>query len=138
VTEPTTPADVMLAATKSTLRSGRMSPAQVTRQQLDALRAAGYRLQPSLADEGAAILLASAKRAFWSGRFRPMDVIITQLDELAGAGHHFVSTGMDDSLACDEFVWGPNSFESCEECGLSFWRHGEGEAPEHRTDRFER
>ncbi len=138
MTEPPTPAEVMLAATRSTLRSGRMGPAQVTQQQLDALREAGYRLRPSLADDGASILLTSAKRAFRSGRFRPMDVINVQLDELDRAGHYFVPTGTEDSIACDEFAWGPNSFESCEECGLSFWRHGEGDPPEHRTDRFER
>lgn len=137
MTEPPTPAEVMLTATKTGLRSGRMAPAQVIQHQLAALRNAGYRLRPSLSDGGAAILLSSAKEAFWSGRFRPMSVIIAQLNELERAGHRFELAGPDDSAACDEFAWGPNSFESCEVCSLSFWRHGEGDAPEHRTDRLE-
>lgn len=115
----------MLEATRTTLRSGRLSPAQVTQQQLGALTATGYRLRPALADEGASILLATAKRAFRGGRFRPADVIAMQLDALASAGHSYQLLGSSDSQACEEFGWGPNSFESCEECGLSFWRHGE-------------
>lgn len=129
MTEPPTAAEVMLGATKSTLRTGRMGPAQVTRRQLDALTAAGYRLSPMLEDGGAGILLATAKRAFWAGRFRPADVIALQLQELAAAGHFFeLHQAADDAAndtACAEFVWGPNSFDSCEECGLSFWSHGE-------------
>lgn len=134
MTEPPTPADLMLEATKSALRSGKVKPAQVTRQQLDALTTAGYRLRPVLSDGGAAILLATAKRAFWTGRFRPADVIPMQLADLAAAGHTFELLSAGEAGACDEFVWGPDSFESCEECGLSFWRHGEGAAPEDRPE----
>jgi hypothetical protein len=133
VTEPPTPAEVMLDATRSTLRAGRVGPRQVTKHQVDALTAAGYRLLPALDDGGAALLLATAKRAFRSGRFRPADVIDLQLDELAAAGHTFELVGADQDAACDEFAWGPNSFESCEVCGLSFWRHGESGTPEDRT-----
>jgi len=115
----------MLEATRTALRSGRVKPAQVTQLQLEALTAAGYRLRPGLSDGGAAILLATAKRAFWSGRFRPADVIPVQLADLAVAGHTFELLRPDDATVCEEFVWGPDSFESCEECGLSFWRHGE-------------
>ncbi|MBA3339022.1 MAG: hypothetical protein H0T54_04620 [Geodermatophilaceae bacterium] len=133
MTEPPTPAEVMLEATKSTLRTGRMGPAQVTRHQLDALIDAGYVLRPLLDDGGAALLLATAKRAFWSGRFRPADVIALQLEELAAEGHVFEFQTDEDVTPCDEFVWGPNSFDSCEECGLSFWRHGEGGTRDTRT-----
>ncbi len=115
----------MLEATKATLRTGRVAPAQVTRHQLEALTAAGYHLNPMMEDGGAALLLATAKDAFWSGRFRPAEVIALQLEELASAGHFFEYHDPNDMTACDEFVWGPQSFESCEECGLSFWRHGE-------------
>ena len=130
MTEPPTPAEVMLEATRSTLRTGRVAPAQVTRQQLDALTAAGFHLRPGLEDGGAALLLATAKDAFWSGRFRPADVIAMQLAELAQAGHVFEYQDPHNATVCDEFVWGPDSFESCAECGLSFWRHGEDDAAE--------
>ncbi len=133
MTEPPAPAEVMLGATRSTLRSGRMGPSQVVRRQLDALAAAGYRLSPDPGDGGWAILLATAKRAFRSGRFRPADVIALQLDELAAAGFYFDAGGWDEGGACADFVWGPDSFDSCEECGLSFWRHGEGEAQDNRS-----
>lgn len=133
MTEPLTPAEVMLEATKNTLRTGRMAPAQVVNQQLEALAAAGYRLRPVLSDGGAALLLATAKRAFWSGRFRPAEVIAVQLEELAAAGHSFEIRYGSEDTACDEFVWGPDSFESCEECGLSFWRHGDTDTHDSRT-----
>lgn len=133
MTEAHTPAAVMLAATRENLRSGRMKPAQVTKHQLDALTAAGYRLRPVLGDGGAAILLATAKRAFRSGRFRPADVINLQLADLAAAGHSFELLHTSESAACNEFVWGPNSFESCAQCGLSFWRHGDSGTAEDRT-----
>ena len=134
MTEPPTPAEVMLAATKATLRSGRMKPTLVTRQQLAALTDAGYRLRPVLEDGGSAFLLATAKRAFRAGRFRPADVVIMQLEELAAAGHFFEqSQAVDSAAACDEFAWGPDSFESCAECGLSFWRHGENDSQDKPT-----
>lgn len=133
MTEPLTPAEVMLEATKSALRTGRMAPAMVTKHQLEALTAAGYELHPMLEDGGLALLLATAKDAFWSGRFRPADVIALQLEELASSGHYFEYVDPEDAIACDEFVWGPNSFESCEECGLSFWRHGETESDDDVT-----
>lgn len=133
MTEPPTPAEVMLEATKSTLRSGRMGPAQVVKQQLDALATAGFRLSPQPGDGGSAMLLATAKRAFWSGRFRPAEVIALQLDELAAAGFFFDFTDGNEGAACGDFVWGPDSFDSCEECGLSFWRHGEGDAQDNRA-----
>lgn len=126
VTQPPTPAEVMLGATKATLRTGRLAPAQVVRQQLNALAAVGYRLLPEPGDGGSAMLVATVKRAFWSGRFRPAVVIAVQLDELAAAGFYFDL--QDDGGACDDFVWGPDSYDSCEECGLSFWRHGESDA----------
>ncbi len=131
MTEPPTPAEVMLEATRASLRSGRMKPAVVTQQQLEALFDAGYRLRPDLEDGGAALLHATAKRAFRSGRFRPTDVIVMQLDELAAAGHYFELQDGTESEACAEFAWGPDSFESCADCGLSFWRHGEND-PEDR------
>jgi hypothetical protein len=133
VTEPPLPAEVMLEATRSTLRTGRMGPRQVINQQLDALTAAGYRLRPVLGDGGASLLLATAKRAFRSGRFRPADVIALQLDELAAAGHSFELLNTDQAAACAEFAWGPDSFEACEDCGLSFWRHGDGDTRDSRT-----
>ncbi|MDQ3578238.1 MAG: hypothetical protein M3381_00335 [Actinomycetota bacterium] len=133
MTEPPTPAEVMLEATKASLRSGRMKPAVVTRHQLDALADAGYRLHPVIEDGGAALLLATAKKAFRSGRFRPADVVVMQLDELAAAGHFFELSRGSDSAACDEFAWGPDSFESCAECGLSFWRHGENDSEDRPT-----
>lgn len=133
MTEQATPAEVMLEATRSTLRSGRMGPAQVVKQQLDALAAAGYRLSPDPGDAGAAMLLASAKRAFWAGRFRPAEVIALQLDELAAAGYYFNYGDGDEGAACDDFVWGPDSFDSCELCGLSFWRHGEGDTQDNQS-----
>ncbi|MGI8722247.1 MAG: hypothetical protein ACR2JG_08455 [Geodermatophilaceae bacterium] len=133
MTEPPTPAEVMLEATRASLRTGRMKPAVVTRQQLDALADAGYHLRPVMDDGGAAFLLATAKRAFRSGRFRPADVVIMQLDELAAAGHFFELSGATDSAACDEFAWGPDSFESCAQCGLSFWRHGDNDSQDRPT-----
>ncbi len=125
MTEPLTAAEVMLVAAKSTLRTMRMAPAQVTGQQIEALRQAGYVLIPPLADEGEAVLTAAARRAIRSGRFRPIDVVNQQLDALEGAGHFYHPSDSAESIACEEFVWGPDSFESCEECGLSFWSHGE-------------
>ena len=133
MTEPPTPAEVMLAATRSTLRTGRMAPAQVIKHQLDALSAAGYSLRPVMGDGGATMLRTSAKRAFWAGRFRPAEVIALQLDDLAAAGHTFELVHAQEATACDDFVWGPNSFDSCEECGLSFWRHGESGSRDSRT-----
>ncbi|MDQ4037658.1 MAG: hypothetical protein M3313_04745 [Actinomycetota bacterium] len=133
MTEPPTPAEVMLGATKATLRTGRVGPAQVVKQQLDALTAAGYRLSPEPGDGGSAMLLATAKRAFWSGRFRPAEVIAVQLGELAAAGFYFDLRNGQEGVACDEFAWGPDSFESCAECGLSFWRHGEGDPQDSRS-----
>jgi len=128
VTEPLTPAEVMLGATKSTLRTGKLAPAQVVKRQLDALAAAGYQLTPEPGDGGSAMLLATAKRAFWSRRFRPADVIAAQLEDLAEAGYYFDSRQRGEGAACADFVWGPDSYDSCEECGLSFWRHGEADA----------
>ncbi len=133
MTEPPTPAEVMLEATKVTLKGGRMAPAQVTKRQLEALVDAGYGLRPEVDDGGHAMLLATAKKAFWSGRFRPAEVIAMQLDELDAAGYSFEPVDGMDATACDEFVWGPNSFDSCEECGLSFWRHGESGTRDART-----
>ncbi len=133
MTEPPSPAEVMLEATRATLKSGRMAPAQVTRQQLDALTAAGYRLRPVLDDGGHGMLLKTAKRAFWSGRFRPAEVINLQLRELEAEGYTFELVNASDATACAEFVWGPNSFDSCEECGLSFWRHDESGTRDTRT-----
>ncbi len=123
----------MLEATRSTLRSGRMGPAQVTRQQLEALTEAGYQLRPTVNDGGHSMLLATAKRAFRSGRFRPAEVINMQLHQLEAEGYMFELVDAADVAACDEFVWGPNSFDSCEECGLSFWRHGESGTRDSRT-----
>lgn len=133
MTEPPTPAEVMLAATKNTLRTGRMAPARVVTEQLEALTNAGYRLVPTPSDGGAELLLATAKRAFWAGHFRPAEVIALQLEELGAAGHYFESVLGREGGPCDDFVWGPNSFESCEECGLSFWRHGESDTRESPT-----
>lgn len=130
MTEPfPDPAEVMLQVTRSSLRSGRLTPGQVVAQQLKALGATGYKLQPELEDGGAALLLGTAKKAFWSGHFRPGDVIELQLRALAEAGHAFEFTDRDSPIPCDFFVWGPNSFDSCDECGMSFWLHGEGDAP---------
>ena len=133
MTEPPTPAEVMLGATRSTLRSGRMGPGQVVKQQVDALGTAGYRLRPDPGDGGVALLLTTAKRAFRSGRFRPAEIIALQLDELAAAGYQFEFGDRNEGGACADFVWGPDSFDSCEECGLSFWRHGEGDTQDNRA-----
>lgn len=129
MTEPANPAELMQEATKSALRTGRMSPARVVRHQLESLSAAGYQLHPPLADGGEEILLDSAWNAFWNGRFRPAEVISSQLEALAAAGYAF-ELPYAAGRACDDFVWGPNSYEACEECGLSFWRHGEDELAE--------
>lgn len=137
MTEPLTAAEVMLAAAKSTLRTMRMAPAQVIGQQLEALRQAGYVLIPPLADDGEAVMLAVARRALLSGRFRPIDIVNQQLDALEGAGHFYQPSDSAGSVACEEFAWGPDSFESCAECGLSFWSHGEGGTDGQPADRPE-
>lgn len=124
--EPTTPAEIMLEATRANLRSGRLPPALVITRQLDALTEAGYRLQPHLDDGGAALMLTAAKLAFRSGRFAPAAVIARQLAAVADAGYGFVWRGESTPAACASFQWGPESFDACAGCGQSFWKHAEG------------
>jgi len=126
VSEPPTPAEVMLEATMATLRAGRFPPGRVIQRQLDALAAAGYRLEPHLDDGGAALMLGATKRAFRLGSFTPAVVIARQLAAVTDAGYVFVRRSDGGPTACASFQWGPQSFDACARCGLSFWRHTEG------------
>lgn len=118
-----TPADVMLDAAKANLRAGRFPPGEVIRRQLDALDEAGYRLEPPVDDRGAALLLHAARRALRAGHFTPAAVIARQLAAVGEAGHSFVRDGEDDHRRCESYEWGPDSFEACSRCGISYWKH---------------
>lgn len=128
------PSDVMLEATRATLRAGRFPPGEVIRRQLEALADAGYRLEPQLEDSGAALMLAAARRAIRTAHFAPGAVIARQLDAVGAAGHAFVRRGEDSYIRladgrrtpCPTFQWGPDSFEACARCGRSYWHHAEG------------
>jgi hypothetical protein len=115
----------MLEATRATLRSGRIMSAAVIRHQIDALAAAGYRLEPRPEDEGAALMLKAARRAFRSGHFAPAVVVAQEVAALADAGHAFVASAGGLRTACVSFEWGPESFEACDRCGWSYWKHAE-------------
>ncbi len=119
------PKVVMTEATMTALRAGRFPPAEVIRRQLDALAEAGYRLKPHLDDGGAALMLTATKRAFQSGRVAPATVVARQLAAIEEAGYAFVRRS-EAAVACESFRWGPQSFDSCARCGLSFWRHADG------------
>ncbi|MEP6697462.1 MAG: hypothetical protein ABJA34_11380 [Pseudonocardiales bacterium] len=119
------PAEVMLDATRATLRTGRIMSGAVIRQQLDALATAGYELQPRLHDDGASLLLKAARRAFRSGHFSPSVVVAQQLAAVNDAGRSFVRNGEGRRSACEKFEWGPESFEACANCGWSYWKHAE-------------
>jgi len=119
------PAEVMLEAAKAALRSGRF-PREVIRRQLDALTEAGYRLEPHLDDGGAALMLAAAKRTFRAAHFAPAVVTERQLAAISEAGYVFVRRRQGGRTACPSFQWGPQSFDACERCGLTFWKHAEG------------
>lgn len=123
VTLPPTPADVMLEATRTTLRAGRLPPAEVIRRQLDALDGAGYRLEPQLDDGGAELMLTAAKRALLAGHFTPAGVISRQLAAVEAAGHCFVGGVAVNRNGCASFEWGPDSFAGCARCGVSYWKH---------------
>lgn len=118
-----TPAEVMLDAAKTNLRAGRFPPGEVIRRQLDALDRAGYHLEPPLADAGADLLLQAAKRALRAGHFSPAAVISRQLVAVGESGHSFVKDGEHVHGRCESYVWGPESFEACARCGLSYWKH---------------
>ena len=120
--QPPGPKEVMLEATLTALRAGRFPPAEVIRRQLDALSDAGYRIEPHLDDGGAALMLAAAKRAFRSGLMAPATVVARQLAAIDEAGHSFLRR-REPVVACESFCWGPQSFDACARCGLSFWRH---------------
>lgn len=131
---PLGPRTVMLEATRTALRAGRFPPAEVVRRQLDALAETGYRLRPHLDDGGAALLLTAAKRAFRSGRVAPAAVVARQLADLEAAGYTFVLSS-ESAAACESFVWGPQSFDACARCGVSFWRHAEATGHGHGSHR---
>ncbi|PZS36206.1 MAG: hypothetical protein DLM59_01665 [Pseudonocardiales bacterium] len=123
--ESPTPADVMLEATRASLRTGRVMSAAVIRHQLDALAAAGYVIQPRFYDDGAAVLLKAARRAFRGGHFSPSVVVEQQIAAVEQEGRAFVQSGEDRRSACDAFEWGPASFEACSRCAWSYWKHAE-------------
>lgn len=123
MTEPASPAEVVLEATRASLRGGRLLSAAVIERQLAALAEAGYSLQPRRYDDGADLMLKAARRALRGGHFAPAAVVERQLAALEEAGHTFVLTG---GTACESFEWGPDSFEACATCGASYWKHAEG------------
>ncbi len=123
--QPLSPAEVMLEATRATLRTGRIMSAAVIRHQLDALATAGYQMQPRHYDDGAAVLLKAAHRAFRGGHFSPAVVVARQLAALGEDGRTFVLSGEAHRSACESFEWGPESFEACARCGWSYWKHAE-------------
>lgn len=118
-----TPAEVMLYAARANLRAGRFPPGEVIRRQLDALDDAGYHLEPRLDDRGAELLLHAAKRALRAGYFSPAAVVGRQLAAVGEAGHSFVREGEEDRRRCESYVWGPDSFDACVRCGISYWKH---------------
>lgn len=127
MTGPQSPAEVMLEATRATLRSGRVMSAAVIRQQIDALAAAGYQMTPRFYDDGAAVLLKAARRAFRRGHFSPAAVVARQIAAIEEEGRAFIRNGEDNRLPCESFEWGPDSFEACSRCGWSYWKHDESQ-----------
>ena len=117
-----TPADVMMEAAKTNLRAGRFPPGEVIRRQLGALDEAGYRLEPPVDDHGAALLLHAARRALRAGHFTPAAVIARQLAAVGEAGHSFVRD-RETRSRCESYEWGPDSFEACAQCRISYWKH---------------
>ena len=135
MTSAPTAAEVMIGATNATLRAGRLPPKAVINAQLDALFAAGFRIEPHRDDGGAALLLAAVKSAFRSARFAPAAVVPLELVALSRAGHAFVPGAAREAAACQSFRWGPRSFEACADCGRSFWEHHEGTGHHGRAHR---
>ncbi|MGB9376196.1 MAG: hypothetical protein WCB04_01645 [Mycobacteriales bacterium] len=123
------PAEVMLDATRATLRAGRLPPGEVIKRQLNALADVGYHLEPHLDDDGAELMLGAAKRALRSGHLTPSAVIAHQLQAVSASGHAFVREGDEGGGRCESFEWGPSSFRACARCGLSYWKHPGGVGP---------